>query len=105
VVSQLVQIKRKIGKMLYEACSHLRMWSTQVSKSLNVDLKSCLKSDLDLYQFFKQFERVVNQKLYNDLEYEFECREKLQRLKMKRFPLLQQVCKVYTLVILDMFQK
>ncbi|CAO2817765.1 unnamed protein product [Amaranthus hypochondriacus] len=42
------------------------MRSTQLSESFNADLKRHLKSDLNLMEFFNQFERVVNGKHYNE---------------------------------------
>uniref|UniRef100_A0A453GV48 Protein FAR1-RELATED SEQUENCE n=1 Tax=Aegilops tauschii subsp. strangulata TaxID=200361 RepID=A0A453GV48_AEGTS len=38
------------------------MRSTQLSESLNSDLKDHLNSDLDILRFFKHVERVVQEK-------------------------------------------
>lgn len=61
------------------------MRSTQVSESSKKIWKAVwsqtfffgqsLKSDLDIGQFFKHFERVVGDKRYNELQCEFECAE------------------------------
>ena len=44
---------------------------TQVSESINYDLKDHLQSNHDLVQFFKHFERVLNDKRYIELEAEY----------------------------------
>ena len=36
--------------------------STQLSESLNGDLKDYLKPDLDVAEFFEHFDRVIEQK-------------------------------------------
>ena len=50
----------------------LGMQSTQLSESVNSDMKSCMKPSLDIIQFFNSFERVVEEKRYNELKWEFE---------------------------------
>ena len=50
----------------------LWMRTTQFSESLNLDLKSCMKPDVDIIQFFKHFERIVEEKRYNELKCEYE---------------------------------
>ncbi|XP_055960382.1 protein FAR1-RELATED SEQUENCE 5-like [Mercurialis annua] len=78
--------------------------STQLSESLNGDLKDYLKSDLDISQFFKHFERVLEDKRYNELKAEYSSREKLPKLRMQKSPLLQQAAKIYTPPIFELFQ-
>jgi zinc finger SWIM domain-containing protein 3 len=80
------------------------MRSTQLSESFNADLKNHLKSDLNLIQFFTHFERVVNGKRNNESEAEYESRQKLPRLKMKKIPMLVQAGNVYTPRIFEEFQ-
>jgi hypothetical protein len=41
--------------------------STQLSESLNGDLKASLKSDLGMVNFYQHFERVVEQKRHKKL--------------------------------------
>lgn len=81
----------------------LGMRSTQLSESLNNDLKIHLKSNLDIIRFFNHFERVVKGKRDNELKSEYESREKLPRIKM-RSPMLLQASKIYTPVIFECFQ-
>ena len=81
----------------------LRMRSTQLSESLNSDLKQHFKSNFDIIRFLKYFERVVEYKRNNELNTEFESRKKLPRLKM-RTPMLIQASKLYTPTIFEAFQ-
>jgi zinc finger SWIM domain-containing protein 3 len=81
----------------------LGMRSTQLSESLNSELKRHFKSDFDIIRFLKHFERVVESKRNKELHSEFESRKKLPRIKM-RTPMLLQVSKLYTPVIFEAFQ-
>ena len=81
----------------------LGMRSTQLSESLNSELKRHFKSDFDIIRFLKQFERVVEDKRKNELNAEFESRKKIPRIKM-RTPMLIQASKLYTPVIFEAFQ-
>ena len=81
----------------------LGMRSTQLSESLNSDLKRHFKSDFDIIRFLKHFERVVEFKRNNELHAEFESRKKLPRLKM-RTPMLLQASKLYTSIVFEAFQ-
>ena len=104
-ISSLYKIKEKWVKCYMKNVVTIGMRSTQLSESFNADLKSYLKPDLDIIQFFKHFDRVVNDKRYNELQCEFESRQKLPRLKMEHSPLLQQAAQTYTLPMFDLFQK
>ncbi|XP_061344513.1 protein FAR1-RELATED SEQUENCE 5-like [Gastrolobium bilobum] len=88
------KVKEKWAKCYMKNTSTIGMQSTQLSESFNADLKTCMKPDLDIIQFFKHFERVVSDKRYNELQCEFESRQKVPRLKMENSPLLQQVLDV-----------
>ena len=57
----------------------LGMRSTQLSKSLNNDLKIHFKSDFDIIPFFKHFERVVQGKGNNKLDAEFDSKKKVAK--------------------------
>jgi len=65
-----------MGPMLYESSVHLTMRNTQLSESLNSDLKRHFKFDFDIIRFLKHFERVVEYKRKKELESEFESRKK-----------------------------
>ncbi|KAF7824447.1 protein FAR1-RELATED SEQUENCE 5-like [Senna tora] len=82
----------------------LGIQSTQLSESLNVDFKRCLKPNIDIIEFLKNFERVVEDKRHNELKCEFESRQKLPKLKCEFSPMLKQVAEIYTPTIFDLFQ-
>jgi zinc finger SWIM domain-containing protein 3 len=81
----------------------LGMRSTQLSESLNDDLKDHLKFDLDIIRFFTHFERAVQGKLDKELGSEYESGKKMPRIKMKT-PMLLQVSQLYTPCIFEAFQ-
>jgi zinc finger SWIM domain-containing protein 3 len=81
----------------------LGMRSTQLSESLNSDLKRHFKSDYDIIRFLKQFERVVEYKRKKELQSEFDSRKKLPRIKM-RTPMLLQASRLYTPTAFEAFQ-
>ncbi|PVH66218.1 hypothetical protein PAHAL_1G180500 [Panicum hallii] len=81
----------------------LGMRSTQLSESLNSELKIHFKSDFDIIRFLKHFERVVADKRKKELDAEFESRRKQPRIKMKT-PMLLQASKLYTPIIFEAFQ-
>jgi zinc finger SWIM domain-containing protein 3 len=53
----------------------LGMRSTQLSESLNSELKRYFKSDFDIIRFLKHFERVVEDKRNDELNAEYESRK------------------------------
>lgn len=74
--------------MLYEESFNLGIRSTQLSESLNSDVKSLTKLDLDILLFFKHFERIVDDKRYNEMKHEFDARQKIPKLRMSQLPML-----------------
>ena len=89
----LYKMKEKWAKCYMKNALTIGMLSTQLIESLNTDLKTCLKPNLDIFQLFNHFDRVVSDKRYNELQCKYESRQKLLRLKMENSPLLQQVYK------------
>ncbi|KAG6392657.1 hypothetical protein SASPL_146881 [Salvia splendens] len=83
----------------------LGMRSTQLSESVNSSIKNCMKPNLNIEQFFKNFEQVVEEKRYNKLKCDFEACQKLPRLRLENSPMLQQLSNIYTPSIFDLFQK
>ncbi|XP_058217233.1 protein FAR1-RELATED SEQUENCE 5-like [Rhododendron vialii] len=79
------------------------MWSTQLSESLNAKLKRCLKSDLNIVQFLTQFDIIVVEKRYEESKAIYNSREKLQRLLLKKSPMLIQVAQLYSPPLFDLF--
>jgi zinc finger SWIM domain-containing protein 3 len=81
----------------------LGVQSTQLSESLNKNLKNYLKSDMDIICFFKHFEIVVADKREKEVVSEYEYRRKCSRIKMN-VPILLQMSKQYTHKIFEIFQ-
>ena len=64
-----------------------------------------MKPSLDIIQFFNSFERVVEDKRYNELKWEFKMQQKKPRVKMESSPMLRQLVQIYTTPIFDLFQQ
>ncbi|XP_038711749.1 protein FAR1-RELATED SEQUENCE 5-like [Tripterygium wilfordii] len=92
----IYQLKEKWAKCHLKKAFTLGMRSTQLSESLNADVKDYLKSDLNIVDFFEQFERVVRQKREKELLAEFNSREKIPTLSLKRSAILQQAARRWT---------
>ncbi|XP_028108416.1 protein FAR1-RELATED SEQUENCE 1-like [Camellia sinensis] len=86
-------------KLVYAA----GMRSTQLSESLNAELKRNLKVDHNIIQFFTHFNRVVLDKRYEEVKAIYDSRQQLLRIKLKMSPMLIQVAKLYTRPIFDLF--
>ncbi|KAJ4776516.1 Protein FAR1-RELATED SEQUENCE 5 [Rhynchospora pubera] len=82
----------------------LGMRSTQLSESINSDIKYYLNSNLDIIRFFKNFERVVDDKRENEKKSEFDWRRTQPRMKVN-VPILVQAGSIYTPKIFELFQK
>ncbi|XP_075674731.1 protein FAR1-RELATED SEQUENCE 5-like [Castanea sativa] len=80
------------------------MKTTQLSESFNANLKDCLRTNLNIVEFFTHFERIVNQKRDKELEAEYNSRHKFPKLKLKSSPILNQVATMYTPTLFDLFQ-
>ncbi|XP_024199774.1 protein FAR1-RELATED SEQUENCE 9-like [Rosa chinensis] len=102
-LEKIYEIKEKWAKCYMKEVFTIGMRSTQLSESLNSDLKAYLKSDMDIMRFFKQFERVANEKHYKELEAEYNSRQKLPRVKVQKSPVLQQAAKIYTPSIFEKY--
>lgn len=61
-----------MGRMVYAGCVQFRMRSTQLSESLNSDLKGISNVILISLGIFKHFEKLVQDKRNNELNVEFE---------------------------------
>ncbi|XP_062205227.1 protein FAR1-RELATED SEQUENCE 5-like [Phragmites australis] len=102
-LDSIYKLKEKWVECYMKDVFTLGMRSTQLSESLNNNLKFHLKSNFDIIRFLKHFERVVQGKRNNELNSEFDSRKKLPRIKM-RTPMLLQASKLYTPVIFEAFQ-
>ncbi|XP_024311366.1 protein FAR1-RELATED SEQUENCE 5-like isoform X1 [Brachypodium distachyon] len=104
-LDSIYKFKEKWAECYMKDVFTLGMRSTQLSESLNNDLKIHFKSDFDIIRFFKHFERVVQGKRNNELNSEFDSRKKLPKLFMRRPPpMLVQASNVYTPGIFEAFQ-
>ncbi|KAM4085954.1 hypothetical protein ACJW30_10G065900 [Castanea mollissima] len=99
----IYKLKEKWANYYMKRVVTLGMQSTQLSESLNEDLKDYLKLDLNTDDFFEHFE-VVGQKQDKELEAEYNARGKLPPLCLKNSPLLKQASQVYTPTIFKVFQ-
>jgi zinc finger SWIM domain-containing protein 3 len=61
-LDSIYKLKEKWVERYMKDVFTLRMRSTQLSESLNNDLKINFKSDFDIIRFFKYFERTVQGK-------------------------------------------
>ncbi|KAK2374309.1 protein FAR1-RELATED SEQUENCE [Trifolium repens] len=103
-LQRLYTLKEKWASCYMNKVFTLGMRSTQLSESVNADIKSFMNVKLDIIKFFKRFEDVVEEKRQNELKCEYEARQKIPRLKNSYSSILQQVSKVYTPAIFDKFQ-
>ncbi|KAL7242901.1 hypothetical protein ACSBR1_015326 [Camellia fascicularis] len=78
------------------------MRSTQLSESLNVELKKHLKVDHNIVQLFTHFNQVVMDKQHEEVKAIYDSRQQLSRIKLKMSPMLIQVAKLYILPIFDL---
>ena len=104
-LDSIYKLKEKWAECYMKDVFTLGMRSTQLSESLNNDLKIHFKSDFDIIRFFKHFERVVQGKRNNELNSEFDSRKKMSKICMMRPPpMLVQASKLYTPIIFGAFQ-
>lgn len=101
----IYKVKKKWAKCYMKTAFTVGMRSTQLRESLNGDFKDYLKPTIDVLQFFKHFERVINEKRYKELQVEYHAREHLPRMRVKTSLLLKQVAKAYTPLIFELFQE
>ncbi|XP_028801889.1 protein FAR1-RELATED SEQUENCE 5-like [Neltuma alba] len=98
-------IKEKWAKCYMKDAFTLGMRSTQVSESVNADVKRCTKLKLDINQFFTRFDKVIKKKRYRELELEYESRQKIPRMVNQSALILRQLVRSYTPAAFDMFQE
>ena len=103
-VIDLFKLKEKWAQTYVKRTFTAVMKTTHLSESFNADLKDCLRTDLNIVEFFTHFKRVVNQKRDKELEAEYNSRNKFPRSKLKSSHMLNQVTTVYTPTLFDLFQ-
>jgi hypothetical protein len=79
-LDRIYKLKEKWAGCYMKNVFTLGMKSTQLSESLNNDLKIHFKSNFDIIRLFKHFERVVQGKRNNKLDAKFDSRKKLPKL-------------------------
>jgi zinc finger SWIM domain-containing protein 3 len=62
------KLKEKWARAYVKRTFTAGMRSTQLSERSNCDLMDCLRTDLNILEFFTHFERVVKQKRDKELE-------------------------------------
>jgi len=97
-------IKKKWAACYMKEVLTLGMRSTQLSESLNSHFKSTMQPNVDILQFFKHFESVVQEKRANELSCVYASSHKLPRLAYETSPILIQMGKVYTHTVFELFQ-
>ncbi|XP_042507427.1 protein FAR1-RELATED SEQUENCE 5-like [Macadamia integrifolia] len=103
-LDRIYGLKEKWAKCYMKKIFTIGMQSTQLSESLNRDLKDYLKSNLDVVQFLEHFERIVNEKRDNELKAEFDAKNKVPRNMFYKSPVMKQAGEVYTPWIFEEFQ-
>ena len=100
----LFKLKEKWAQAYVKRTFTTGIKTTQLSESFNADLKDCLRTDLNIVEFFTHFEIVVNEKQDKELEANYNFKQKFPRLKLKSSSMLNQVATVYTPKLFDLFQ-
>jgi len=72
------------------------MKTTQLSERINSNIKTCTRPNMNINQFFQQFERIIQEKRYNELHHDYEMRQKIPRMIVQNSPLFRQLSQVYT---------
>ncbi|XP_020235258.1 protein FAR1-RELATED SEQUENCE 5 [Cajanus cajan] len=103
-LQRVYSVREKWASCYLKKAFTLGMRSTQLSESVNADIKSFINVNLDLIKFFNRFEDVVEEKWYNELKCEYEARQKIPRLKNPYSDILKQVSELYTPTIFELFQ-
>ena len=78
--------------------------TTQLSESFNSRLRDYLKSTYNVLEFFRHFERVLDDLRYNELESNYDMSQRLPVLKVEVL-LLKNSREVYTPKIFNLFQQ
>lgn len=103
-LNSLYKVKEKWAACYMKHVLTLGMQINQPNKSINAMVKSFTNLDLDIVQFFENFERAVEGNRYRQSKH-FEMRKQMPRLKSKYSPMLQQLVQIYTPTIFDLFQE
>ncbi|WOL12455.1 protein FAR1-RELATED SEQUENCE 5-like isoform X1 [Canna indica] len=77
--------------------------TTLQTESLSSMLKKYLSPQLDLLSFFKQYERVLDEHRYAELQADFHASQSFPRIPPSK--LLRQAANMYTPVVFEIFRK
>ncbi|XP_042412011.1 protein FAR1-RELATED SEQUENCE 5-like isoform X2 [Zingiber officinale] len=77
--------------------------STLQTESLSTVLKKCLSPQLDLLSFFKQYERMLDEHRYAELQADFHASQSFPRIPASK--LLKQAANMYTPAVFEIFRK
>ncbi|XP_028760685.1 protein FAR-RED ELONGATED HYPOCOTYL 3-like [Neltuma alba] len=100
----MYSIKEKWAWCYVKNACTLGMRSTQLSESVNADVKRCTTPNLDINKFFTTFDKVVSKKRDKELKLKFDTRQKIPRMVNQSAPILCQLVVTYTPSAFDMFQ-
>nr|XP_027109039.1 protein FAR1-RELATED SEQUENCE 5-like [Coffea arabica] len=103
-LSELYRIRDKWARCMMKERWTAGMRSTQLSESLNTAIKNHLKLDHDLVQFFRHFNRVVDEKRHNELIAEYEMRQKLPMVRLRQTPMLVHASETYSPTVFVAFK-
>lgn len=87
-IKSVYAIKRKWALCYMNKAFTFGMQSTQVSEILIAHFKSCMKPNVDIMQFFKHFEWVVDEKRGSELGCDYESLHKFARLKYEMYTII-----------------
>ncbi|XP_004301415.1 PREDICTED: protein FAR1-RELATED SEQUENCE 5-like [Fragaria vesca subsp. vesca] len=102
-LSSIFRLKEKWAKPYVNWAWSAGMHNTQLSESFNASLKSYVKSDYDVVEFFKHFDRLLNDKWYKELEAEYALCYKLPSVAIFTSMVIK-AGNTYTKAIFDEFQ-
>ncbi|KAM1054748.1 hypothetical protein ACFX13_002111 [Malus domestica] len=97
------KIRKKWAYAYVRSAWSIGIRSTQISESFNARLKNYLKSDLNIVQFFTNFERVLTDTRYKEWEAEYDLLFRIAHVKFD-IKMLKQAREVYTKAIFKLFQ-
>ncbi|XP_028784270.1 protein FAR1-RELATED SEQUENCE 5-like [Neltuma alba] len=103
-LTSMYNIKEKWAWCYVKNACKLGMRSTQLSESVNADVKRCTTPNLNINEFFTTFDKVVSEKRDKELKLEFDSRQKIPRMVNQSAPILRQLVLTYTPNAFDIFQ-
>ncbi|XP_027165586.1 protein FAR1-RELATED SEQUENCE 12-like [Coffea eugenioides] len=101
---ELYRIRDKWVSCMMQERWTVGMRSTLLSENLNATIKNHLRLDHDLVQFFRHFNRVVDEKRHNALIAEYEMRQKLPMVGLRQTPMLVHASETYLPIVFVAFQ-